>query len=136
LLAAAKTPRSPLQRQIGRLTLQLGAAAVLLCGVVFGATFLQTREWAQAILAAVSLAIAAIPEEFPTVYTVYLTLGVWALSRERALVRRLASVETLGSTTVICADKTGTITEGVLAVQEAIPCSGASRGTSVRDGAG
>lgn len=72
--------------------------------------------WGPAVIAGVSLAIAAVPEEFPMVYTLYLALGAWRLARERALVRRLPGVETLGSTTVICTDKTGTLTEGRLAV--------------------
>src|SRR6185503_10293987 len=69
-----------------------------------------------AIIAGVSLAMAAIPEEFPMVFTLYLGLGAWRLARGRALVRRLAGVETLGAASVICVDKTGTLTMGTIEV--------------------
>ncbi len=70
------------------------------------------EPWTRALLGAVSLAMAAIPEEFPIVLTLFLSVGAWRLASRGMLVRRLASVETLGSTTVICTDKTGTLTRG------------------------
>ena len=70
-----------------------------------------------ALLSGISLAIAAIPEEFPLIFTLYLTIGAWQLARRNALVRRMVGVESLGSTTVVCADKTGTLTQGRLTVE-------------------
>jgi Ca2+-transporting ATPase len=112
LVADIRQPETPLQRRIRWLIWQFAAGAVVVCLFVGAVELLSAKGWAAAIIAAVSLGIAAIPEEFPMVYTLYLTLGAWRLTREHALVRRLSSVETLGATTVICVDKTGTLTLG------------------------
>ncbi|MEY4231553.1 MAG: hypothetical protein RLZZ362_2402, partial [Actinomycetota bacterium] len=106
----------PLQRSLGRLVRALAFVALAFCVAVIAAELLHGHGWGQAVIAGVSLAIAAIPEEFSMVYTLYLALGAWRLAQDRALVRRLPSVETLGSTTVICTDKTGTLTEGHLSL--------------------
>ncbi|HET9017457.1 MAG TPA: cation-transporting P-type ATPase [Thermomicrobiaceae bacterium] len=116
LLAGIRQPPTPLQRLINRLIRQLAVVAALFCFGVAGIQLAAGRGWAAAIIAGVSLAIAAIPEEFPMVYTLYLTLGAWRLARDHALIRRLPGVETLGATTVICTDKTGTLTLGHLEV--------------------
>jgi Ca2+-transporting ATPase len=116
LVARIKQSSPPLERVIHRLVVRLGVVAALLCALVAAIEFARGAGWAAAVIAGVSLAIAAIPEEFPMVYTLYLSLGAWRLARGRALIRRLAGVETLGSTTVICADKTGTLTLGQLDV--------------------
>lgn len=116
LLADAEVATTPLQRAVRRLVLVFGIVAAVFCAVVIGVELLRGRGWGNALIAGVSLAIAAVPEEFPMVYTLYLALGAWRLSRDRALVRRLPGVETLGSTTVICTDKTGTLTFGRLEV--------------------
>jgi Ca2+-transporting ATPase len=118
LLAGAARPLTPLQRGVGRLVRSLTAVAAVFCAGVFVAQLAHGQGLGQAVIAGVSLAIAAIPEEFPVIYTLYLALGAWRLAQDRTLVRRLPSVETLGSTTVICTDKTGTLTEGRLAVAE------------------
>jgi P-type Ca2+ transporter type 2C len=121
LVAGIEEQATPLQKSVRRLVWSFATvAAVFVVGVV-GIELLRGHSWARSIIAGVSLAIAALPEEFPMVYTLYLGLGAWRLARERALVRRLPGVETLGSTTVICTDKTGTITEGRLAVVAVIP---------------
>ncbi|HEX6425490.1 MAG TPA: cation-translocating P-type ATPase [Acidimicrobiales bacterium] len=116
LVAGVRQPPTPLQRGLARLVRALAVLAGLLCLAVVGAVLLHGGGLGDAVIAGVSLAIAAIPEEFSMVYTLYLALGAWRLAQQRALVRRLPSVETLGSTTVICADKTGTLTHGRLAV--------------------
>jgi Ca2+-transporting ATPase len=116
LVAAARSPLTPLQRGLVRLVRGLTIVAAVFCIAVVAAELLHGDGWGDAVIAGVSLAIAAIPEEFSMIYTLYLSLGAWRLAQDRALVRRLPSVETLGSTTVICTDKTGTLTHGRLAV--------------------
>jgi Ca2+-transporting ATPase len=116
LVAQVRQPPTPLQRAVGRLVRAFGVVAAVFCTAVIAAELARGAGWGQAVIAGVSLAIAAVPEEFPMVYTLYLALGAWRLARDRALVRRLPGVETLGSTTVICTDKTGTLTQGRLAV--------------------
>lgn len=116
LLAGAHRSFTPLQRSLARLVRSLSLLAAAFCAAVVAAELLHGGGWGQAVIAGVSLAIAAIPEEFSMVYALYLALGAWRLAQDRALVRRLPSVETLGSTTVICTDKTGTLTHGGVAV--------------------
>lgn len=108
----ARPQPSPLQRKIHALVLRVGVVAVAFCIGVFVLELAGGSGMAHAVSAAVSLGLAAVPEEFPLVFTLYLSLGAYRLARRNALVRKLTSVETLGSTTVICADKTGTVTEG------------------------
>jgi Ca2+-transporting ATPase len=116
LVARARAPRTPLQVGLFRLVRALSVVAAVFCVAVVISVLAHGDGWGEALIAGVSLAIAAIPEEFSMVYTLYLAVGAWRLAQHRALVRRLPSVETLGSTTVICTDKTGTLTEGRLAV--------------------
>lgn len=116
LVASIEQTETPLQRLIARLVGQLAIGAALVCAAVAGIELIAGHGIVAAITAAVSLAIAAVPEEFPMVYTLYLSLGAWRLAREHALVRRLPSVETLGATTTICTDKTGTLTLGTMEV--------------------
>jgi Ca2+-transporting ATPase len=116
LVAHGRPALTPLQRSLARLVSALAVVAAGFCGAVVLAELWHGSGWGEAVVAGVSLAIAAIPEEFSMVYTLYLALGAWRLAQQKALVRRLPSVETLGSTTVICTDKTGTLTHGRLAV--------------------
>ena len=110
----ARTPESasPMQRQVGALVRRLGVAAGIVAIGLFALSLQRGEPWTRALLGAVSLAMAAVPEEFPIVLTLFLSVGAWRLASRGMLVRRLASVETLGSTTVICTDKTGTLTRG------------------------
>jgi Ca2+-transporting ATPase len=109
LAATAQVP-SPLQLQIDQLGKRLGAVAVGLVSLLFVMQMLRGADLAHAVLASIALAIAAVPEGLPVVVTVTLALGMRRMAQQRAVVKRLSSVETLGCTTVICSDKTGTLT--------------------------
>jgi Ca2+-transporting ATPase len=116
LVADITPPPTPLQKLIRRLVVQLSFVAGAFCIGVVALELVRGSSLDAAIIAGVSLAMAAIPEEFPMVFTLYLGLGAWRLARDRALVRRLAGVETLGAASVICVDKTGTLTMGTIEV--------------------
>jgi len=116
LMSEVKQPPTPLERLVRRFTSRLLVVALVFCGVVATVELARGRGLAAAVIAGVSLAIAAVPEEFPMVYTLYLALGAWRLARSKALVRRLSGVEGLGAASVICSDKTGTLTIGRPAV--------------------
>jgi Ca2+-transporting ATPase len=118
LVAQAASSASPLQQKAGILVRRLGGVAVIVAVALFALSLARGEPWTLALLGAVSLAMAAIPEEFPIVLTLFLSAGAWRLASRGMLVRRLASVETLGSTTVICTDKTGTLTRGEFQMTE------------------
>jgi Ca2+-transporting ATPase len=105
---------TPLQKAIGSLVKILLVAAVLLCIALAATRLFQGYGWLDAVVSAVTLATAAIPEEFPVVFTFFLGLGVYRLARRQALVRRAVTVENIGRVSCICSDKTGTLTEGRL----------------------
>jgi Ca2+-transporting ATPase len=116
LVAAAGSRTTPLERQVEALGRRLVVAAIGLCGVVGVVGILYGEPVGLMLETAISLAVAAVPEGLPAVLSLALAAGLWRLARRGALVRRLAAVETLGSTTVICADKTGTMTENRMTV--------------------
>lgn len=109
---------TPLQRRLTELGRVLAVACLAVAGVVFIIEALRGRALAEVTLLAVSLAVAAVPEGLPAVVTVALTVGLQRMARRNALVRKLPSVETLGSVTVICSDKTGTLTRNEMTVRE------------------
>ncbi|MGV9374102.1 cation-translocating P-type ATPase [Micromonospora tulbaghiae] len=120
LVAATRPAPTPLQRRLSSLGRVLGLTAVVLSGLVFAIGVLDGRPVTQMAVTAVSLVVAAVPESLPAVVTLALALGARRMAGSRAIPRRLHAVETLGSVTVIASDKTGTLTEGRMAVQYAV----------------
>ena len=111
LLASEKEARTPLQQKLAKLGAYLGIAAVLACAVVFIVGACMRLDWLGLFMTAVSLAVSAIPEGLPAVVTIVLSIGVTRMVRKNAIIKRLPAVETLGSASVICSDKTGTLTQ-------------------------
>ncbi|MGE5500311.1 MAG: cation-translocating P-type ATPase [Ignavibacteriales bacterium] len=105
-----------LQKTAGRLVGLLGLMAIAFCGLVVAAYGLIHHDWIEGVLAGITVAIALIPEEFPMVLAVFLALGAWRLATHKVLVRRTAAIEALGGATVLCVDKTGTLTENRMQV--------------------
>ena len=119
--------RTPLQKSVASLVRLLLIVAALFCVLLAGVRLSQGYGLFDAFLSAATLAVAAIPEEFPVVLTFFLGVGVYRLARRQALVRRAIAVENIGRVTAICCDKTGTITEGRLALAEAHPAAPVDR---------
>jgi P-type Ca2+ transporter type 2C len=119
---------TPLQRETGRLVRTFALVGLVACGLVVVAYAL-TRGgtvvvWKEGFLAGIALAMATLPEEFPVVLTVFLALGAWRISRSRVLTRRMPAVETLGAATVLCVDKTGTLTANQMALKRMVGVGG------------
>lgn len=118
LLDTTETLKTPLQLRLARVGKNLAWAALVICALVFAVGVLRGEDWLLMFLTAVSLAVAAVPEALPAVVTISLALGARRLVRVNSLIRRLPAVETLGSTTVICSDKTGTLTQNRMTVEQ------------------
>jgi Ca2+-transporting ATPase len=116
--------QTPLQRAVGSLVRVLLAAAFVLCAVLAWVRLRQGFGWVDALVSAATLAVAALPEEFPVIFAAFLGVGVYRLARRKALVRRAVSVENIGRVSSICSDKTGTITLGELHLAHLLPASG------------
>ena len=116
MLQSVREEPTPLQIKLDQLGKMMGWAALAVCAMVFLFGWVRGVDALEMFLVAVSLAVAAVPEGLPAVVTITLALGMREMITRHALIRRLASVETLGSTTVICSDKTGTLTQNQMTV--------------------
>jgi Ca2+-transporting ATPase len=116
LVAECAAPETPLERQLGRMGRQLVGVSLGFCGITFALGLRRGLPAVELARLVISLAVAAVPEGLPAVATTTLALGMRRMMSRRTLVRRLAAVESLGATTVICADKTGTVTENRMSV--------------------
>ncbi len=118
MLQSVEREPTPLQRRLDQLGKTLGWGALAVCAVVFVLGWAEGQNPLTMFLVAVSLAIAAVPEGLPAVVTISLALGMREMIKRHALIRRLSSVETLGSATTICSDKTGTLTQNEMTVTQ------------------
>ncbi|MCL2156997.1 MAG: cation-translocating P-type ATPase [Methanobrevibacter sp.] len=110
--------KTPLQEKIASLSKTLGLIAVIVCTGVFALEYFQGTDLVQTFMTAVSLAVAAVPEGLPAILTLTLALGMQKMAKTNAVIRKLLAVETLGSCTVVCTDKTGTLTLNQMTVRE------------------
>jgi Ca2+-transporting ATPase len=148
LLATVTRDETPLQRRLARVGRLLLVGCLAVVAVTAATALLHARPALEVLMSAVSLAVAAVPEGLPAIVTIALAVGVQRMAARNVLVRRLAAVETLGSTTTVCTDKTGTLTTGVMAVRDvwgqdhdrvlavAAACCDAELGTDGRGGTG
>ena len=136
LLEATVDEPTPLAVEVARIGRMLGVAVVIIAVVVMGALFLvsdirSASDVTRVLLLGVSLAVAAVPEGLPAILSLVLALGVQRMARHQAVVKNLSSVETLGSATVICSDKTGTLTRSEMTIERVMTLSGATSVTGV-----
>jgi Ca2+-transporting ATPase len=117
-LAALRPEKTSLERETARIVKVVAAAAVSASLAMMLAHYMLRGDWVASMLSGLTLAMAVVPEEFPVVLTVFLALGAWRISRHGVLTRRMPAIEMLGAATVLCVDKTGTLTENRMRVVE------------------
>lgn len=124
LIMEDDTPMTPLQKRLANTSKVLGIGALGICVIIFVIGVLKQRPIFDMFMTSVSLAVAAIPEGLPAIVTIMLSLGVQRMAKKNAVIRKLPAVETLGSATVICSDKTGTLTQNLMTVTDIASISG------------
>jgi Ca2+-transporting ATPase len=118
LVQTVEKEKTPLQLRLQQLGKYLGISVLAICALIFSLILFTSKQWIDALLTSLSLAVAAIPEGLPAVVTISLALGLQRLARKNALIRKLPAVETLGSTDFICTDKTGTLTKNEMTITQ------------------
>ena len=118
IINSAEETQTPLQAKLNKLGKTLGIAALVICAIIFVIGLLYGKDPIEMFMTAVSLAVAVIPEGLAAVSTIVLAIGVQRMVKKHAIVKKLPAVETLGSTTVICSDKTGTLTQNKMTVEK------------------
>ncbi len=119
LLDVADESKTPLQERLAKLGTYLGIVALIICAIIFVMGIMDGMPILEIFMTAVSLAVSAIPEGLPVIVTVVLSIGVGRMAQRHAVVKRLPAVETLGSTSIICSDKTGTLTQNKMTLLKA-----------------
>lgn len=130
MITEAREELTPLQKRLGELGKLLSILSLVLCGALFAIAVIQHRNILEMLITAISLAVAAVPEGLPAVVTICLALSVTRMVRVNTIVRRLPSVETLGAVSVVCSDKTGTLTQNRMTVEK---CFAENRLTEISD---
>jgi P-type Ca2+ transporter type 2C len=116
VLKTVERGETRLKREIDRIVRIIALVGISLCAIIVVVYGLTRSNWTEGFLAGITLAMAILPEEFPVVLTVFLALGAWRISRKNVLTRQIPAIETLGSATVLCVDKTGTLTQNRMSV--------------------
>src|SRR5690606_13654169 len=118
IIANTAENSTPLEKRLAALGKTLGKLAIGICVLMFAVGYIQGRHVAELFLTSVSLAVASIPEGLAAIVAIVLSIGVTKMARQNAIIKKLPAVETLGSVNIICSDKTGTLTQNQMTVQQ------------------
>ncbi len=124
MIIKEESPETPIQKKLSEVGKILGIVCLIICIVIFLIGFLKKIEPIEMFMTSVGLAVAAIPEGLPAIVTIVLSIGVTKMAKKNSIIRKLPAVETLGSSNVICSDKTGTLTQNKMTVVKTYTCSG------------
>lgn len=116
MIIADEAPQTPIQKKLGEVGKTLGIVCLIICAVIFAIGLFKKIEPVEMFMISVGLAVAAIPEGLPAIVTIMLSIGVTRMAKKNSIIRKLPAVETLGSSSVICSDKTGTLTQNKMQV--------------------
>ncbi|MFA5348604.1 MAG: cation-translocating P-type ATPase, partial [Methanoregula sp.] len=118
VLQTVERGETRLKGEISQIVRTVAIIGIFLCGIIVVVYGMSRGNWIEGLLAGITLAMAILPEEFPVVLTIFLALGAWRISRKNVLTRQVPAIETLGSATVLCVDKTGTLTQNRMSVRK------------------
>ena len=126
MIITNESPETPIQKKLGEVGKTLGMGCLVICAIIFVIGVLKKIEPIEMFMTSVGLAVAAIPEGLPAIVTIMLSIGVTRMARKNTIIRKLPAVETLGSSSVICSDKTGTLTQNKMQVTKVMDVKGES----------